>query len=229
MKIAKFILVVALIIVAIVVMIVLFKIGLLADSIRDNDTQIATDFHNVAGASITAINRGSDLEQSLHDVTQGIIQQTATQAADLQKTQLQVYKAITDMKEIVVRTNKSLNDVLVPELSASLLASTALQTSAMRNLTETTTRIDATIDALQPGIDGMNKATAAAAIAMADPAIHETLTHVEGVSGNVDATTGDIRAFVHRETSPVTGTWNVIKAFLREFAGPAAQVATAVK
>ena len=47
--------------------------------------------------------------------------------------------------------------------------------------------------------------------------------------GNLDATSSDIHAFVHRETTPVRGTWNLIKNFLMEFAGPAAQVATAAK
>lgn len=151
------------------------------------------------------------------------------QAAYWQKTQLQVYKLITDTKEIMVRTDRSLNDVLVPRVAASLDASTALQVSAMRNLTDTTARIDDTIDELRPIIDNGIRATTAAASAMSDPEIHETLTHVDGVSSNLEATTGDIQAFVHRETTPVRGTWNVIKAFLRDFAGPAAQVATSVK
>jgi hypothetical protein len=151
------------------------------------------------------------------------------QAAYWQKTQLQVYKLITDTKEIMVRTDRSLNDILVPKISASLDASTALQVSAMRNLTDTTARVDDTIDAFRPIIDNGIRATSAAATAMSDPAIHETLGHVDGAAGNLDATTSDIHAFVHRETTPVRGTWNVIKTFLRDFAGPAAQVATSVK
>lgn len=162
--------------------------------------------------------------------------QLARQSADWQKSQLQVYKSITDFKEILVRTDRSLNDVLVPRLAATLDASVTLQNSAAQNITATTGRIDSTIDALRPAIDNSINATAAAANAMADPAIHESLTHAAGASANFEGMsadgkkiTGDTAAFIHRETAPVTGTWNLIKKFLFEIAGPAAAVATAVK
>lgn len=48
-------------------------------------------------------------------------------------------------------------------------------------------------------------------------------------TANLAATTADIRAFVHRETAPVRGTWHVIKDFLFSVAGPAASVATSLK
>jgi uncharacterized phage infection (PIP) family protein YhgE len=48
-------------------------------------------------------------------------------------------------------------------------------------------------------------------------------------SQDIHATTHDIQAFVHRETTPVRGTWNVIKSFLVTFAGPMAQVTSAIK
>jgi hypothetical protein len=169
------------------------------------------------------------VESSVYDATQKVSDAADQQSAYWQKTQLQVYKLITDTKEIMVRTDRSLNDILVPRISASLDASTALQVSAMRNLTDTTARIDDTIDALRPMIDNGIHATAAASAVMSDPVIHETLAHVDGAAGNVDAATSDIAEFVHRETTPVRGTWNVVKKFLQEFAGPAAQVATAVK
>lgn len=121
------------------------------------------------------------------------------------------------------------NATVLPRVAAALDGTTALETDAARDLTDTTIKIDDTIGALRPMIDGGIHATTAAAAAMSDPAIHETLAHVDGVAGNLDATSGDIRGFVHRETTPVRGTWNVIKSFLMEFAGPAAQVATAAK
>jgi ABC-type transporter Mla subunit MlaD len=121
------------------------------------------------------------------------------------------------------------NATVLPRVAAALDGTTTIETSAARDLMDTTIKIDGAIDALRPMIDGGIRATTAAAAAMSDPAIHETLAHVDGVAGNLDATSGDIRTFVHRETTPVRGTWNVIKSFLMEFAGPAAQVATAAK
>jgi hypothetical protein len=130
-------------------------------------------------------------------------------------------------------TVRLFNESVLPRVATALDGTTVLETNAARDLTDTAAKIDASIDSLTSGtremIDGGIKATTAAAAAMSDPAIHEILAHVDGVAGNLDATSGDIHAFVHRETTPVRGTWNVIKSFLEEFAGPAAQVATAVK
>jgi len=128
------------------------------------------------------------------------------------------------------------NTSVLPRVSASLDATSALEASAMRNLTDTTAKIDDTIDALRPMIDGGIRATTAAASAMSDPAIHATLDHMDASAGNLEGMsadgkrmTADAAAFVHRELAPVRGTWHAIKAFLFEIAGPAAQVATAAK
>lgn len=76
----------------------------------------------------------------------------------------------------------------------------------------------------------------AATADLQDPALRGAAANVQAAtaqlnatSENISAATQDIAAFVHRETTPVRGTWNVIKAFLREFAGPAAQVTTAIR
>ena len=61
------------------------------------------------------------------------------------------------------------------------------------------------------------------------PQIELTAEHTAGTTANVEATTKDVQDFVHRETAPVKGTWNVIKSFLFEIAGPAASVATSLK
>jgi hypothetical protein len=160
-------------------------------------------------------------EQSVFSTTAAFSAQLASQSADWQKSQLQVYKTITDTKEILVRTDKSLNDVLVPRLRDALDASTALQTTAARNLTETTTKIDETIESLQPIIANSIQATAAAAAAMSDPAIHGSLDHFDAAAGNLEGMsadgkriTADAAAFVHRELAPARGIKNTIKAGL---------------
>ena len=61
------------------------------------------------------------------------------------------------------------------------------------------------------------------------PGIHATFLNIASGTAHLDASAADVQTFIHRETTPVRGTWNVIKAFLQEFAGPAAQVATAAK
>ena len=53
--------------------------------------------------------------------------------------------------------------------------------------------------------------------------------NVEGVTTNLNATTKDVRDWVHAETAPIKGAWAHIKVFLFELAGPLASVASAVK
>jgi hypothetical protein len=56
-----------------------------------------------------------------------------------------------------------------------------------------------------------------------------SMANLETMSVNGARATTDIADFTHRELAPVKGTWNLIKHFLMEFAGPSAQVATAIK
>lgn len=62
---------------------------------------------------------------------------------------------------------------------------------------------------------------AAATTDLDDPAIHEIMLNLQATSKesmetaeNVDATTRDIKAYVHRMTTPARGTWNFIKGLL---------------
>jgi ABC-type transporter Mla subunit MlaD len=94
----------------------------------------------------------------------------------------------------------------------------------------------ASIRTAQPAIDDLTRAAAGAAAVMNDPSIPATLASTATIAANtadtshqLDMTAQDIHVFVHRETAPVKGTWNVIKAFLIEFAGPLAEVAAAAK
>lgn len=163
--------------------------------------------------------------------------QVGAQERDTFQQQQQYFRDLSTRSDAlldsVTRTVNTFNISVLPRVAGALDGTTALETNAARDLTDTTIKIDDTIDALAPPIqkmiDGGIRATTAAAAALSDPSIHETETHLDGVAGNLDASSGDIRAFVHRETAPVRGTWNVIKAFLAEFAGPLAQVATAAK
>lgn len=96
--------------------------------------------------------------------------------------------------------------------------------------------LQSSTNALGPLLANASAAAGNAAKLSADPHLAATLANLDAttqntaaIAANMDATAADIRAFVHRETTPVRGTWNVIKGFLQSFAGPAAQVATAAK
>jgi hypothetical protein len=219
----------AIVAVAIGILIFLFETSNQLDSLNAHVTALLVTT-NQAMVNIR------DAAASARDASEQARLAAAEQRAYWAKTSLETYKTMASLRLTIVRTDRSINDVLVPRISASLDASTALQVSAMRNLTDTTAKIDDTIDDLKPMIDNGIRATAAAATAMGDPAIHETLTHVDGAAGNLDGMsadgkkiTADVAAFTHRELAPVRGTWNLIKGVLRDFAGPAAEVATSVK
>lgn len=119
------------------------------------------------------------------------------------------------------KTVNTFNDMILPRVADTLEASEALETSAARNLTDTSAKIDDTIDALRPMIDGGIRATTAAAAAMADPAIHETLDHFDATAGNLEGMsadgkriTGDASAYVHRLTRPARGSWAFVRWIL---------------
>lgn len=119
--------------------------------------------------------------------------------------------------------NKTLNEVhdgIIPAARDNLDAIHSAVVRGDDGISALGKRSEATLDslnadatALRPAIDSFAQITANGA----------------RTSANLDATSADVRAFIHRETTPVRGTWNVIKSFLRDFAGPAAQVGTAVK
>jgi hypothetical protein len=61
------------------------------------------------------------------------------------------------------------------------------------------------------------------------PQIESTAENTAKTTAHIEGTTKDVQDFAHRELAPVKGTWNAIKAFLFEIAGPAASVATSLK
>ena len=226
----------AIILLAVGILIFLYETSIQLDSLNAHATSLLTTTNE-------AMKNIRDAAASARDASEQAKLAATEQRAYWQKTSLETYKTMASLRLTIVRADHSLNDILVPnlgtlvpKLGASIDAATALETSAARNLTATSAKVDETIDSLRPVIANSIQATAAASAAMADPAIHESLDHMDAAAGNLEGMsadgkkiTADAAAFVHRETAPVKGTWNVIKAFLRDFAGPAAQVATSVK
>jgi hypothetical protein len=96
----------------------------------------------------------------------------AEQRAYWQKTSLETYKTMASLRLTIVRADRSLNDVLVPQLAATLrdtdktvLAAGNAVTDAQRQLT--------------PAIENLARASSAAADALADPHIAESIAHVD--------------------------------------------------
>lgn len=179
--------------------------------------------------TITATNRviakTEKVEDAVFTATSVFSAQVAGQQADWQKSQLQVYKTITDTKEILVRTDKSLNDVLVPRLARSLDASVVLQNTAAENMTGTAVRVDATLDALRPMIENGIRATSAAADTMSDPEIRESIKQFSAAAENSAIATreaagamSDVHRVTTYEAKQITAPVTAVKAVALEAA-----------
>jgi len=143
-------------------------------------------------------------------------------------------KRATAAAELLMRsTNEQLNgnEGLLPAATEALVEQTAsitiLETQARQNLEH----LDDIEKDIPPAIANFSRASASLADSLPPilDNVNVTSAHVAGTTESLEASAHDIQAFIHRETAPVRGTWNVIKEFLVTFAGPAAQVATAAK
>ena len=211
----------ALIAVAIGILILCYELSLLARASRQDLASVTANLNTlIVTANQTALNL-RDAAASARDASEQAKLAAIEQRAYWAKTSLETYKTMAAVRLTIVRTDRSLNDVLVPKLSLTLDGTTELSRSAAANLART-------MDELQPTLQNMGRASAAAADTMADPAIRETLAHLEETSkhaadtadqtaqamANVNATTRDVAAYVHRMTTPVRGTWSLVKELL---------------
>lgn len=137
------------------------------------------------------------------------------------KTSLETYKTMASVRLLIVRTNGSINDVLVPRISATLDGTNRLSLAATDGLTHT-------LDGLRPVLTNLARASAAAADTMADPAIGQAIAHASQASENTAAASeqmaqvainlnkasADFASYVHRITAPARGVWNILHTLL---------------
>lgn len=197
---------------------------------------------NIDRAAYTAGAAAADLQKTLaleRKSAQSQIDQATQTTRDLDA-------AAKDVEQLVADTDSSLNDMpvpgtptgLLPQLSITVAAQNehlaAIESQAQQNLAD----LDSSEKQLAPAIDNFNAASASLALNLpgilrnVQDTTAQTVTIGKNLSGTtdaMDASAHDIQAFVHRETTPVRGTWHVVKGFLDSIAGPAAQVATSVK
>ena len=60
-------------------------------------------------------------------------------------------------------------------------------------------------------------------------ATQPVIGHIDKASANLEGTTADLKTIADQWAAPIKGAWGHIKAFLFAIAGPAANVATAIK
>lgn len=143
------------------------------------------------------------------------------QRAYWQKTSLETYKTMASLRLTIVRTDTSLNDQLVPRLALALDNTNKLSVTAAGGLQQT-------MDNLRPVLSNLAAASAGAATTMNDPAIRETLGHLDETSaraalaaaqtvqiaGHLNDASRDFAAYVHRVTAPARGVYSFFKELL---------------
>lgn len=144
------------------------------------------------------------------------------------KTSLETYKTMASLRLTIVRTDRSLNDELIPQIS--------------RSITDNGRLLADTQQELKPSLDNLARASAAAADAMADPHIRQALAHADTTSANLEAATVElawtaqhiedstdaINKKVQQAMKPASLSVRIVERLLG-LAGPAAQVAAAIK
>lgn len=152
----------------------------------------------------------------------------------------QVQRTVVDLKNLIGRTDTALNGGptgrgAIAQLNDALASTADLTKHAANDLDGTTAQLQPILADLGTGAAAFAKQTPGILSNLSDTSAQTVIVarNTADTTVSIDASAHDIQAFIHRETTPVRGTWNVIKGFLkeflREFAGPAAQVATASK
>lgn len=161
--------------------------------------------------------------------------QAATQSWQAASNQQQKYWAglekkagrdLADLDLLISHSDARINGELLPAATQTLHDTSADEGRITLALETNAAAVTRDLDSFSTAA---SKPLADADAQLADPHIAATLAHLDSTSASLDASAKDVAAFIHRETTPVRGAWNAIKAFLREFAGPAAQVTVAVK
>src|SRR5665213_1432729 len=141
--------------------------ALLEGALLLRDLRRQVDSSSMSVASVAAsVNKllatANDAAEQLREAAAQANQAAKDESGYFQKTSLEVYKTSAAARQFLVYTDRSLNDVLVPQLDASLADTDAL-------LRQTAIDLHASATAIAPTLDSLAQASAAAATAMADP------------------------------------------------------------
>jgi hypothetical protein len=183
------------------------------------------------------------LEQSFSDlVTQLSVTATNVQAAtaDWQAAsqtqekywegfESQAAKDLKDADDLIRNADLEVNTNLLPALASAVEDQDAQLSGLEQQTGKSLAALQADEERLAPVLEQAAVAMKNAADRTGDPALAEVAANLSDASKSMKDSAADVASFIHRETTPVRGTWNAIKTFLRDFAGPAGAIATAAK
>jgi hypothetical protein len=192
--------------------------------------ELQRDVPGVIKRSDAALENVKSMENSLSDLEEATYA-TEGEIANLADTANGIAKGLSDHEaaELTAAQDSSRKiDQILNDADAGIvgLAGTAAAT------TEAVKGIAADVHTTMGNSQQLLQAATAD---LTDPAIHETFLQIAGSAVNLNGMssdgkkmTTDFAAFVHRETAPVRGTWNVVKGFIG-LGGPLGSIATAIK
>lgn len=191
----------------IAILLFLVECTLLVHDARKSLLLIATDLHN----------------------TQSDYQRVAQEAVGTMAPLRAALKASKDSSEQVaansVVATSTLNADLVDLSSAighldSLIVSISTDASQVtKQSADSFTKLNATMDSLQPAIKSLTSSMdqlPAIATNLKDTSAQTIVIaqNTASTTHNIDLTSHDIQQYIHRETAPVRGTWNLFKELL---------------
>lgn len=189
------------------------------------------DLNNATLQLNLALSSANDAIEDVHAAAAQLGKASAAEQAYWSKTSAELYKTTAAARLVLVRTDHSLNDVLVPDLHRELMDTDQVTVALAGDITRTSLQ-------LTPTLQNLAKASEAAAQAMADPHIGETLANVDAASaqlaataqnvdtatGNISNTTARIDRRVQQLTTPPRLSVRIAEAAL-EYTVKAAQIA----
>ena len=157
----------------------------------------------VAAANVTVVKANDTLDR-VTTVANTVNVAAVAEKTYWDKTQTQVYKLITDTKLLMGRTDRSLNDILVPRLAATLDSTN----SAVVRVSDNVDRVgDATVGVVSKVGPLLDAATAQ----VGNPEIKDSISNLADSSANIShatadasATMADVREGVHVEVKNLT-------------------------
>ena len=193
----------------------------------------------LAASSFAAIEAGLLLRQARKDEmalakqSSQVMSETSATVADVNRTVLVVggvaaqIRAIAKEEHAQSQTQARLINQDLTKLGAAIdtingavqnqnVQLTSIETQTSFDLTDTDRQLNETFDALQPAIQSIANGVPVIVQNAEDTSgqVSQMAQHGNAATQNVEVTTGYVRDYVHRLTTPVRGTWNFIKSLL---------------
>jgi hypothetical protein len=138
----------------------------------------------------------------------------------------QATRDLKDADTLIRNADVEVNTSLLPALTSAVSDQDARLSGLEQQTGKSLAALQVEEERLAPVLEQAAVAMKNAADRTGDPALAEAAKNFADASQSLKGGAADVAAFIHRETTPVRGTWNAIKSFIKTF-GPTAAAAAA--